>query len=59
MPGMEKVMDREDPEKEEEGEGYPRTPSRLFHRHRKSPKGKEDGQKEDQSFEMEGRVKMA
>jgi hypothetical protein len=59
VPGIEIVMDREGSEKEEEGKGYPGTPSGLFHQDRKSPEAKEGEQKEDRSLGMEWEVKMA
>jgi hypothetical protein len=52
-------MDREDPEKEEEGEGHPRTQCSLFHPHPKGPKGQEDEEKEDEPLKREWEVKMA
>jgi hypothetical protein len=57
--GMKIEMDREGPQKEEEGEGHPRTRSRLFYPDQDGPGYKEDEDKENKSFEGERKAKMA
>jgi hypothetical protein len=53
------MMDRENPEKEEEGEGSPRTQCGLLDRNKNCPKHQEGQDKENQSLRREGEVKMA
>jgi len=59
MRWIEIVIDREDPEKEEETEGHQRTQFGLFNHHQESPKGQEDEEKEGEPLERKWNVKMA
>jgi hypothetical protein len=56
---MEIKMDREGPQKEEEGEGHPRAPQRLFYPYQNGPGNEEDEVEENESMMGEREVKMA